>query len=231
LALINFLIAPNSCVHLLKALFILNMAKSMKIDFSKTEQDRSKKTLDDLLASAYLLVKEANPEKFTSRELAEKSGYALGTLIKRLGSIENVFLWAIQKGQRKQFDCFIEIVSTFDENLPLNDLLEQIADATFASIKGVNPKVIRYFEDRLAKKNGFDPDFFNYSDVLVKPFIETVKRNKTNTFRELSETEGKLIFRSTLTFVERPFVEGNPIAGTKEHRRIVIENLTRLLGR
>ena len=98
------------------------MTKPMKIDFSKTEQDRSKKTLDDLLASAYLLVEDANPEKFTSRELAEKSGYALGTLIKRLGSIENVFLWAIKKGREKQFDSFAEIVSEFDENLPLNDL-------------------------------------------------------------------------------------------------------------
>ena len=78
-------------------------------------------------------------------------------------------------------------------------------------MKGVNPKVIRYFEDRSAKKNGFDPDFFNYSDGFVKPFIETAKRNKTNTFRIFSEAEGKLIFRSTLTLAERPFVEGNPI--------------------
>lgn len=207
------------------------MPKTTKTDFSKTEQDRSKKTLDDLLASAYLLVEEAKPEKFTSRELAEKSGYALGTLVKRLGSIENVFLWAIKKGREKHFDSFTEIVREFDENLHLNNLLEQITDATFSSMKGVNPKVIRYFEDRSAKKNGFDPDFFNYSDAFVKPFIATAKRNKTNTFRLLSEAEGKLIFRSTLTLAERPFVEGNPIAGTKEHRRIVIENLTRLLGR
>ena len=207
------------------------MAKPIKTDFSKTEQERSKRTLDDLLATAYFLVEEAKPEKFTSRKLAEKSGYALGTLIKRLGSIENVFLWAIKKGQEKHFDRFAEITSNFDENLPLNDLLEQITDATFASMKGVNPKVIRYFEDRSAKKNGFDPDFFNYSDAFVKPYIETAKRNKTNTFRIFSEAEGRLIFRSTLTLAERPFVEGNPIAGKKEHRRIVIENLTRLLGR
>lgn len=207
------------------------MPKTTKNDFSKTEQDRSKKTLDDLLTSAYLLVEEANPEKFTSRELAEKSGYALGTLIKRLGSVENVFLWAIKKGQKKQFDNFAKITSNFDENLPLNDLLEQITGASFRAMKGVNPKVIRYFEDRSAKKNGFEPDFFNYSDALIKPFLETAKRNKTNTFRIFSEAEGRLIFRSAMTLAERPFVEGNPIAGTKEHRRIVIQNLTRLLGR
>jgi len=207
------------------------MAKTIKTDFSKTEQDRSKKTLDDLLASAYLLVEEAKPEKFTSRELSEKSGYALGTLVKRLGSIENVFLWTIKKGREKHYENFAKITAEFDENLPLNHLLEQITDASFAAMKGVNPKVIRYFDDRSAKKNGFDPDFFNYSDAFVKPFIETAKRNKTNTFRLFSEAEGRLIFRSTMIFGERPFVEGNPIAGSKEHRRIVIENLTRLLGR
>jgi hypothetical protein len=31
--------------------------------------------------------------------------------------------------------------------------------------------------------------------------------------------------------VERPFMEGNPIAGTAEHRQIAIDTIIKLLGK
>lgn len=207
------------------------MKKTSKSSFSQTKQDRSQKTLDDLMESANQIVNEADPEKFTSRWLAEKSGYALGTLVKRLGSVENIFLWVIKRGQQKNFESFANIIEEFNDDLPLSNLLEEITTVTFSAMKGVNPRVIRYFENRSAKNHNYSELLFDYADVLVKPFIKAAKKNKTNTFREISECEGRLIFRSILIFAERPFVENNPIAGTKEHRRIVIENLSRLLGK
>ena len=46
---------------------------------------------------------QANPDIFTSRMLAKKSGYGLGTLTRRLSSIEHVFLWAIYKARERKF--------------------------------------------------------------------------------------------------------------------------------
>ncbi|CAB4825466.1 unannotated protein [freshwater metagenome] len=207
------------------------MKKTTKTDFSHAKQKRSEKTLDDLLDAALEIVEGAKPEKFTSRWLAEKSGYSLGTLIKRLGSIENVFLWAINKGREKHFESFAEIIAAFDSNRPLNEFIEMMTDECLAAIKKVNPKVIQFFENRSAKKNMLSSDFYNYTDVLVKPYLETAKRNKTQTFRDLSQDEAILIFRAILVLLERPFVEGNAIAGSAKHRKLVIENITRLLGK
>ena len=206
------------------------MNKNNNIDFSHTKQARAKKTLDDILEAAYLIVEEGKPEAFTIRTLSNKSGYALGTLIKRLNSIDNVFLWAIKKGQARHFESLAKTIEDFDENLPLNILIDNVIDLSFAAIQRVNPKVIQYFEKCLAEKGLISSDFFNYVDVLIKPYLEAASNNKTGTFRIFSEDEARLIFRAILVFAERPFVEVNPIAGTQEHREIVKENLTRLLG-
>jgi AcrR family transcriptional regulator len=207
------------------------MAKTTKTDFSHAKQKRSEKTLDDLLDAALEIVEGAKPEKFTSRTLAEKSGYSLGTLIKRLGSIENVFLWAINKGREKHFENFAEIIAAFDSNRPLNEFIEMMTDEYIAAIQKVSSKVMRYFERRSIAKDDLSFNPYHYTDVLVIPYLKIVKRNKTQTFRDLSEDEVTLIFRAIYTMLVRPYIESNPIAGTREHRRIVVENITRLLGK
>jgi hypothetical protein len=206
------------------------MPKNFKFPFPESKQDRSKQTLEDILESAYTIVEAADPDLFTSRVLADKSGYALGTLSRRLSSIENVFLWAVKKGREKHFANFVNILEQFDANLPLRTLVENMTDYSFAAMNKVNPKVIRFYEDRLFKKNGHMPNFYGYVDLLVKPYIECAKRNQTGTFRLISEDEARLIMRASANFTERPFVDGNPIAGTSEHRKIATDNLTRMFG-
>ena len=120
--------------------------------FSGTKQNRSKRTLDELLEAAFNIVEEANTEKVTGRSLAQKSGYALGTLVKRLTSIDNAFLWAFTKGRERHVQNFEKIIKAHDENAPLGDLVESFVAAFFAAVQSVNPKVIRFFEDSLVKK-------------------------------------------------------------------------------
>ena len=207
------------------------MPKKHANSFSEAKQDRSKRTLEDILEAAGHIVEAGEPDAFTSRELSRKSGYGLGTLNRRLSSIENVFLWAIKKGQKHHFENFSELVANFDVNLPVQNLVENMVDTCFSAMDGVNPKVIRFFENRLAKRDGFTPNFYGYIDVLVKPYMEASIKNQTNTFRHISEDEARLIFRAALAFAERPFVDSDPIAGSKEHRKITIDNLIRLLSK
>jgi hypothetical protein len=47
----------------------------------------------------------------------------------------------------------------------------------------------------------------------------------------MSQDETRMIFKSMLTLIERPFINNDPIAGNNEHRRIAIEALIRLLGK
>ena len=207
------------------------MSKNNEIDFSDAKQDRSKKTLDDILQAAYEIVESADPAIFTSRALADKAGYALGTLNKRLGPIENVFFWAIQKGRQIKFQEIASSFSRFDPRLTVEDFVKTMVDQSIAGIGHVSPKVMRYYDVRFTRKNGLPADYFDYIDVLVEPYLEVCRKDQTNTFRKIERDEAWLLFRTILTLLERPFAQLDPIAGTAEHHRIAVETCIRILGK
>jgi AcrR family transcriptional regulator len=207
------------------------MNPESEILFAESKQERSLKTMADILQAAEQLTLEANPEQFTSRTLAQRSGYALGTLVRRLGSVENVFLWAIKKGRGTLLNELALRIARFDSNASIQQFSVDMVDTAFTNIQKVNPKVMRFFENRITKRDGLPADYFSYWDCFVEPFLESAQRNTTDTFRQMTKDEATLIIRHLCILVERPYIEDNPIAGTAEHRRIAIESITRLLGR
>jgi AcrR family transcriptional regulator len=207
------------------------MNPSAEIPFAESKQERSQKTLEDILEAAEQIVQEADPNQFTSRSLAQKSGYALGTLVRRLSSIENVFLWAVKKGRDNKLQEFAISVTQFDADTTIHTFAENMIDIAFSEIQRVNPAVMRFFENRYTKMNGLPPDYFTYMDLLAQPYLVATSKNQTDTFRDLSATEASLLIRQICSLVERPFIEGNPIAGTRDHRRIAIDMIVRLLGK
>ncbi|MBT8561400.1 hypothetical protein G6717_02275 [Polynucleobacter paneuropaeus] len=202
-----------------------------EISFAESKQERSQKTLEDILDAAEQIVIEANPDLFTSRTLAQRSGYALGTLVRRLNSIENVFLWAVKKGRDRKFQEFSISITQFDVHTPIDAFAENMVDTAFLNIQRTNPVVMYFFEKRFTKINGLTQDYFAYMDSLVEPYLVAASKNQTNTFRVLSTSEASLLIRQICLLVERPFMEGNPIAGTQEHRSIAIDTIIRLLAK
>ena len=182
------------------------------------------------MEAASNLIEEADPDFFTSRILASESGYSLGTLNKRLISVENAFIWLIEQRQKKQIKNAIQIIEGFDPASPLRALVENLTDTFFDTMKKVNPKVIRFYEHRIALKMGLNEDY-DRADAIVQPLLIASRNNTSNTFRQINEIEMQLILRSVLFLLERPFVHDDPIAGTIEHRRMAIENAVRMLGR
>lgn len=207
------------------------MNPKTEIRFSESKQDRSQKTMADILQAAEKLTQEADPALFTSRSLAQESGYALGTLVRRLGSIENVFLWAIKKGRSSLLHEFARNIAQFSPDDSIQKFAEAMVDGGFTNCQKVNPKVMQFFENRVTKREGLPVDYFSYFDCLVEPYLEAARRNTTDTFRQMTKDEASLIIRQLCLLTERPFIEGNPIAGTPEHRRIAVDAITRLLGK
>jgi len=202
-----------------------------EISFAESKQERSQKTLEDILDAAEQIVIDANPDLFTSRTLAKRSGYALGTLVRRLNSVENVFLWAVKKGRDQKFQEFSVSITQFDAKTPIDTFAKNMVDTAFSGIKQVNPAVMNFFEKRFTKINGLTPDYFAYMDSLVEPYLAAAGKNQTDTFRVLSVSEASLLIRQICLLVERPFIESNPIAGTEEHRQIAIDMIIKLLGK
>ena len=151
--------------------------------------------------------------------------------MRRLGSIENVFLWAAKKGRDKKFEETALAIVQFDANVSIDVFAKEIIDKTFSEIQKINPEVMRFFESRYTKMKGLTPDYFSYTDCLVEPYLEAASKNQTNTFRQISKNEATLLLKQLCFLVERPFMEDSPIAGTEEHRKITQEAIVRLLGK
>jgi len=207
------------------------MNPAQEILFTESKQERSLRTIENILEAAEQLTTEADPKLFTSRSLAQRSGYSLGTLVRRLGSIENVFLWAIKKGRSELLNQVALRITQFDPDVSVKTFSEDMVDTAFVNIQKVNPKVMRFFENRVTKRDGLPADYFSYWDCFSEPYLESVQKNTTGTFRQMTQDEAVLIIRHLCLLIERPFVESNPIAGTAEHRRIAIDALIRLLGK
>jgi hypothetical protein len=207
------------------------MSKNLDIDFLDAKQDRSKKTLGDLLQAAYQIVEASDPNAFTSRTLADKAGYSKGTLTKRLGPVENVFLWAIAKGRDIKVNQTINDIAQFNSQLSVHDFIEAFVDKSFSHINATTTKVMQFYDQRFTKTYGLTPDYFDWINALVDPYVELCERNQTNTFRVISKDEARFMFKAIHAIAERPFATNDPLAGTAEHRRIVIDALTRLLAK
>jgi len=206
------------------------MNKNTVVEFSKTKQSRSENTLNDLLDAADQLVIAADPKKFNARSLAEKSGYSLGTLVPRLKSVENVFLWIIQKQRDQNVQAIVQIIEEFGVDKSIQSLAELLVEEGFKTFKKVNPKVMQFAESRLIKRDQFSSKYFHFIDPIGLALFKNSQKNTSNTFREITENEAKLIIRAFIMIAERPFAEEDPIAGSHEHRTITLQNFVRLFG-
>jgi hypothetical protein len=150
-------------------------------------------------------------------------------LNKRLGPIENVFLWVIQKGRDNKFQEVVSYITNHNPKLNVQNFVEGLVDLCFSLVRIVNPKVMQFYDQRFTLKYGLTANYFDYVDVLVEPYVEMSSNNETDTFRKMSYNEAKMNLRAMLILTERPFAEGNPIAGNAEHRTIAVEACIKLL--
>lgn len=204
--------------------------KKLKIRFSEGKQERSKRTLDNLLQAAEEIVEEADASSFDARSLARRSGYALGSLINRLGAVENVFLYAIAKARSKHVAQVFQQLSATAQNSDPEMFVRRLVEVAFELIEKVNPSVIQFYERRALLRANNIASVHCYTDEAIDPLMRLIESNQSQQFRSFGIVEAKYICRAIFLFVERPFAEGDPIAGTEEHKRIVIENVSRMLA-
>lgn len=206
-----------------------DLLPKLGVKFKSSSQDRSQKTLRDLMEAGTKLVESGDPEQFTSRNISKISGYALGTVSNHLGTIENVFIWAIEQLKRQKLKGIIDVMENSDENLTVEELCKLIADAYFEMVGEINPKIIQFFNQLALKRAKKVSEILVYPDIFSDVIYRLSRRNKSGTIRELTPEEAKWVSRSMVLFNRRPFIEEDPVAGTEEHRRIAIDNMIRLL--
>lgn len=196
--------------------------KKLGVTFAKFKQTRSEAALNTLIEAAQKIVDEGATTGFNARTLSKVSGYSLGALVQRLGKVENIFLHAIAYGRERQLKELCEYAESFDPQKTARAFVEFMIDRCFATLLKAGPSVIRYYESRAMGRTNSVGDIYVYTDEVVPSLIKVMADNKTGTFREMTPHEVKYLARALFVFLERPFVESDPIAGTEIHRQMAV---------
>lgn len=205
--------------------------KRLGIKFTQSKQPRSRKALLNLIEAAAYLVDTGDASNLNARQLSKVSGYSLGTLVKRLGKIENVFLRAIAYGREQQIKFCCAQAESFEVNKTASEFAEFVVNLAIDRIANVvGPSIIRYYESRALGRVSSIADIDSYTDELVPTLMNVIMRNKSGTFRPLSPYEARYAAKTFFLVVERPFVENDPSAGTDEHRQMATKHVSSLLS-
>ena len=200
--------------------------KKLNIEFNEVKKPQSLQTLNDLIEAAERIVENGDVDQFVARNLSKESGYSLGSLVKRLGKIENIFLYAITTERSRHIKSVGEALEAVDENLNVAELMTAFVDIALDALQKVSPRIMRYYEKRAALRAEKISDVFLYSEEIIPYLDRILARNRSNTIRQFSDNEKPYIARAIFVFLERPFAEGDPIAGTPEHKAMAIHALT-----
>lgn len=203
--------------------------KKINFEFNNTKKPQSLQTLNDLIEAAEKIVKKGDIDQFVARNLSKESGYSLGSLINRLGKIENIFLFAVAKERSRHINAIGETLEQLDPDTTVREFVEKFVDMSFSSINKVSPRIMKYYEKRAVQRAENVSDVFLYAEEMIPYLNRILAKNSSKTFRLLAESEKPYIARAIFLFLERPFAEGDPIAGTPEHRAIATQALIRIL--
>lgn len=205
------------------------LLKKLDIRFNETKKPQSLQTLNDLIEAAEKIVEEGDVDNFAARSLSKTSGYSLGSLIQRLGKVENIFLYAITVERSRHLRSVGNALLKIDSHETVSGVVNQFVDLAFDALSKVNPRIMRYYEKRAALRAENITDVFLYSEEVIPYLSQILAQNTSNTFRVIPDYEMPYVARSIFLFLERPFAEGDPIAGTPEHRVMAVNALIGIL--
>ena len=204
--------------------------KNLGVAFPKSKQGRAEQSLSNLVEAAEKIVATGDAMGFNARTLAKVSGYSLGSLVQRLGKVENIFLHAIAFGRTKQLKKLAQQIESFGSDKTADQYAEFIVGLSLSRIPVVGAQVIRYYESRAMGRTNNVSNIHAYTDEMIPTLNKIIAQDKTGTLRKVPTYEMKYLARSIFHILERPFAEGDPEAGSAAHRAMAIHHISRLLS-
>jgi hypothetical protein len=201
------------------------------VNLKKLKNPRTANTVDEILEAAKLLSDAETAELINARALSKKSGYSVGTIYRYFKKIDHIFLDLFLWRIKKSIALAAQVIETHQPHHEVGELVASIVDAGMAQWSSKNPEVIklviRYFF-----KNAKEPEKFNtLLDDLIPLVFAVQKRDQTDTFRSMTVNELRFQVRALQMAIRNPFLEGDAIAGTDEHRRLAIDMGMRLFSK
>ena len=196
-----------------------------------SKQKRGEERVEKILDSIEMALEENPNWELNTRSIAKNAKVSSGAIYHHFPSVGSLFASLFIRKVKKNCSVTIDLVNSLGPEVTLNEVSDILVDHAFEIwTKGniqVKKIVIEFFY-----RNAKEPELlYSFIDPLVPHLKAFAARNTTNTLREISEEEWPLILRTTQTAVTSPFIEGQAIAGTDQHRKFAKDCFRRLLSR
>ena len=196
-----------------------------------SKQKRGEERVEKILDSIEMALEENPNWELNTRSIAKNAKVSSGAIYHHFPSVGSLFASLFIHKVKKNCSVTIDLVNSLGPEVTLNEVSDILVDHAFEIwTKGniqVKKIVIEFFY-----RNAKEPELlYSFIDPLVPHLKAFAARNTTNTLREISEEEWPLILRTTQTAVTSPFIEGQAIAGTDQHRKFAKDCFRRLLSR
>jgi hypothetical protein len=122
------------------------------------------------------------------------------------------------------------IVTAHDPQHPAAALCNQIVEVIFSAYSAITPTVLRFAYNLAVSQSAKPEQHERVVDRLAQPLHAAIARDKTGTFRSFEDQELMLYLRGVVYLCRYPLLESNPLYGTPEHKRIVLNFMVRVLS-
>jgi AcrR family transcriptional regulator len=173
-----------------------------------------------LLEATALLAKEQFQAMPTARDVAKKSGYSVGTLYRYFGSVGGVIAQVVISRQTAAMREIGKVIDSHNPDDRVAILADSVVDLCFSSFQASNPALVR-FVFNVAQTHADKPEALNrVVDHLVPSLLAAQARDRTGSFKELTEKEALVLLRGVVYIIRTPLIEGSDFFGTFEHKRL-----------
>ena len=199
---------------------------------TRTTASKTEKTIEELLEAVKQLVDSDQLKALTSRGIAKKSGYSIGTIYRYFEKLDDIFIHLFIERRKLAMLKIEEAISSLGSYAGIHQVIAAIYDSgTHELMRNKNPKLLQ-FVVRYFFKNSKEPEKFNsIIDCLIPAIRQFQSQDKTGTVRLMSDEEIALNLRAMQASIRAPFLEAMPFAGSEEHRRLVLEIGVNLFGK
>ena len=198
---------------------------------NEPKQKRSEARVEKILDTVESISTEAPTRKIDIKTIARRSFISVGAVYHHFPSVNSIFASLLLRKMQFRIHYLGVLIDSLGPEVTLEQFFDILIDQAFYEwghkpIAGKNEAVKFFYQ------NAQHPEFlYSFTQPLYPRINSFIQRNKTNTFREITDDEWPFLNRVALTTILSPFFEQSPIAGSETHRAIAHDIAVRICSK
>ncbi len=207
------------------------MEKPSNYFIHQPKQERSHARIEKILDAVEELSEKSPTTKIDIKSIAKKSFISIGAIYHHFPSVNSIFASLLLRKVKLRIEGLAALIDGLGPNVTLEEFTDQLINQAFYEW-GQKPIASKKEALRFYYQNAHKPEFFySYAEILFPHVQAFIKRNKTDTFRQITEEEWPFLNRISQGAILSPFLEQQEIAGTDKHREIVKDIALRIYSK